>query len=1121
MISSKFHLQAIRRGFGTGTNFRRSALVTGAFLLVLVLALVQDAFAQGIGSISGYVRDTNGASVKGAAVTAEMSEQHIKRNGGTDADGFYNFVDLNPGHYTITIEAPGFQKQALTGVELTVSQNLRLDAQLKVGQVQTQVNVTSTVVLVDTTSNTLSGLIDDNRVVDLPLNGRNVMSLAGLLPGVTNVSAPEMMGDARLGPSMNVNGSLPNATVYTFDGAYFMNPSRNTGLNLPPPDAVAQFRMLTTNFAAEYGHSSGAQVEIVSKAGANKFHGAAWEFWRNSDMNAKNYFTTSVPFQNQNQFGGAIGGPIIKDKLFFFGSYQGLTDHYSVPPNAAFSPGMAERGGDFTADSVTLVDPVDPLTLLPYTDPVTHDPCVVSNVISTGCISTVATNFLKFVPLPPVATDTVGPLVTPAPSPFSVNTYNIRMDWNQSAKNLIFGHYYQDNTKNVAPEAGYDGGNIPGYVGASTTVGTYDGVVNDIYTFSPRIINRAAFAVLNSTTNLANTSTYSNASWGIDGVPDYPPSGSLVVIVGGDFVLDSGYPIIFKGVNYQASDDLSWIKGKHSLKFGYELLKLHFYQLYIGPTEATFDGSRSGDPMADFMMGALGDSPGFLGDFGVIVNDDYSAFNSFYAQDDFRVKPRLILNYGLRYEPFLQWTDGVGKLNTIVPGVQSTVDATAPPGVLFPGDKGISKGIAPANVSNFAPRVGFAWDVFGDGKTSVRGGFGLFYNSINANELAEQNPPYAGSFSNNDGNISNPFATTGTTAPPTTPTGKFGCSPIGTYPYYSCSLFPLPIDGMLGVSTKFRLPYYEEYDLSIQRQITSTIMLEVAYVGNHGYKIHGRVPFNPAIYETDPHTLAPPSASNENDRVVFEPGIFDTTNRIMKNFSHSDYNALEIQGSTRFGHGSTVLANYTWAKSLDMNSSINNNANIPDPFNLGQGFGPSDFDRRHSFVVSWLYNIPTHLSNHLANNLLGGWTVSAIQSVMSGLPITFFAGQDVALDGTGEQQYAELTGQAVKISHPNRTAEVHEFFNTGAFGLAAQGSYGNAGRGLLYGPAYADTDASVLKDFTLLEPLKLQFRAEAFNVFNQVNFSNPNSTFNGGGFGQIGSTFGNSRQLQLALKLHW
>src|SRR5665213_2065805 len=424
MVHSRFVFQSFSKGFRSRLNLRL-LLPKTAPLLVLLLAIVPMAFAQGTGNISGYVRDASGAALPDTTVTATMIEQSTTRTAQTDAQGFYNFIALPSGHYTITFEAKGFQRQVRSNIELTVSQNARADAQLTVGAVQSEVHVTSTVALVDTTSNTLSGLVDDRRVVDLPLNGRNIMSLASILPGVTNVSAPQTMADARSGPEMNVNGSLPNATVYTFDGAYFNNPSRNTGINFPPPDAIAQFRMLTSNFSAEYGHSSGAQVEVVSKAGTDSFHGAAWEFLRNDALNARDYFAPNVPTEKQNQFGVAVGGPIIKRKAFFFGSYQGLTDHGQATSVQALVPSAAERSGNFTGSGTPpLSDPKDPITGLPLTD-ANGNPCVAGNMIAPGCISPVAVNLLKYIPQ-----SASGTVTSLASSPILNNTGNIRVDWN-------------------------------------------------------------------------------------------------------------------------------------------------------------------------------------------------------------------------------------------------------------------------------------------------------------------------------------------------------------------------------------------------------------------------------------------------------------------------------------------------------------------------------------------------------------------------------------------------------------------------------------------------------------------------------------------------------------------
>jgi hypothetical protein len=448
----------------------------------------------------------------------------------------------------------------------------------------------------------------------------------------------------------------------------------------------------------------------------------------------------------------------------------------------------------------------------------------------------------------------------------------------------------------------------------------------------------------------------------------------------------------------------------------------------------------------------------------------------------------------------------------------------APLGILFPGD--LPRGLAKDDMNNFAPRIGFAWDVFGDGKTSVRGGYGIFFESINADSLAQENSPFAGFSNIFSGRIENPYGSLGLTAPPANTTGKFGCTKISTYPGYDCPLFPLPIGGVL-TDLSLRTPYIQSFNLSVQRQVTQTLMVEAAYAGKIGIKLPALRTYNPARYINSPLDGSPPSDQNINDRVLFEPGILSPNGFLLGNDFRSWYHSFQAQVTKRFSKGVSVLGSYTLAKSIDSSSTDNLGATVFNPFDLKQERGRSDWDRRHAVAVSWLWSPPIKFENGIANRALGGWTLTGIHTIQSGGPLTFIMGDDVALDGTFGDQLALLksgvTRDTIQLSHSDRSALVTRFFNTDAFvptNDVPRGIYGNAGRGLISGPAFNSTDFSIIKDFLFREPYKLQFRSEFFNAFNQVNFNNVSTTVTSGAFGRVrGASDG--RIIQFALKFLW
>src|SRR5215831_1210837 len=537
------------------------------------------------GTISGFVRDPSGAAVPGVNVTAKMVEQQITRTVQTNSEGYYTFVAMPPGDYEITFEITGFQKQVRSDVPLTVNENIRVDVSLVLGSVETEVTVAGVAPLVDTASPTLSGLVDDRRVVDLPLNGRNVIGLARILPGVLNVNAPQQLDDTRGGPEMDVNGGRPNMNVFTFNGGFFNNPSRNTGMNYPPPDAVQEVRVLTHNFAAEYGHNPGAQVVVVSKSGTNEVHGSAWEFLRNNDLNARNFFAPTVPVLKQNQFGAAAGAPVMKNKIFVFGSYQGLTVRQQAQTVQALVPTAAQRNGDFTSLRTPLIDPVDPVTQKPFTD-AGGRPCVAGNIIATGCISPVARKFLQFVPDSPTGT-----LVSLGSSPLDGHMFVTRGDWNQSSKHRVFGSFFYDHNTRSDP---FNGGNIPNYISQSFVQDTRQVVANDTYTFSPTLLNEATVSFLKTGSNQLQDKTIDPKDLGIN-MPQYLPGGAVTVDVASNFSIRSGFTTRFYNHNWQFKDSLNMIRGRHSFKFGYEMLHTQFRQVFIGSLGFSFNGKRSGD----------------------------------------------------------------------------------------------------------------------------------------------------------------------------------------------------------------------------------------------------------------------------------------------------------------------------------------------------------------------------------------------------------------------------------------------------------------------------------------------------------------------------------------------
>ncbi len=1122
--------------------FPLSALALSLSGFIVLQALAQDI----TGSIVGLVKDSNGAAVAGATVTIKDTDKNVVvRTVTTNSDGAYSAPLLLIGHYAVTIESPNFKRFTRSNIELNVNDRLTVDATLEVGQVTEVVQVESSALQVELQTATQSGLISSAEIRELPLNNRNYLQLLTLMPGVSSGASDQLyigvtnpFGQTNV-VSFAINGGRNSENSYTIDGADNIDRGSNlTLLNYPSVDAIAEVKVLRNHYSAEYGRNAAGQVNVVTKSGSSKFHGSAYEFFRNDVLNANPFLdnrdhprgidgdgkATRSPLR-YNNFGYTIGGPVWipkvynegKNKTFFFFSqeYRRVITYSNF---VASVPTAAERQGIFSS---------------PVCVAVSGGKCTQTAMQITN-INPVAAAYIKDIyskiSLPNAPGAGPNALNSSVGSVYNNRQDLVRIDHNFNEKFTVALRYLNDTIPTVEPGGLFTGNTLPGVATTETRSPGRSWLVRGTQTITPSLINEVGYAYsygaiisrnagLNQKANSPDINPTLPFATTLDRVPSISPGYTGV----------SGFgPYDDFNRNHNIYDNVTKILGKQTLKFG---VSAHFYQKTenAGGNNVgnfSFDTGNSSTRPAGTTAAQQGWANFLLGNVATFTQDsldftpDIRAKQiEFYFQDDFRVRPNLTLNLGLRYSLFRQPYDENGNLTNFDPTFYDPAKAfqIASNGNRVPGtgdplnglvlaDKNSRFGnkIAPENNKDFAPVFGFAWDPFKGGKTAVRGGYAISYDTtlfgiIEQNIFA--NPPLISSVSISNTRLDNP----GSVLP------NVSAAPL--------SLRGLPSDP--------HTPYVQQWSLDVQQEMAKGLILDFGYFGSKGTHLLGIVDLNllpPGLAYAS--GVAPGSITSNNTGALLNglrPYKGYVAINALENWFNSNYNSLQVSAEKRFGVSSLIRVAYTWSHNLTDNQSDRSNA-PQNPYDFKADYGPASLDRRQVLTVDYVYALPFFRKQEgIAGHLLGGWELSGITTYASGTPLTVATGS-VDPAGLGFLGPSASGPRPDVIADPNDNAP-HTFaqwFNTSAFANVPAGVTrpGNSGRGVVLGPGYGRWDMALSRDIKVHEDIKFQFRAEAFNIFNHTNPLGVNTSLTSTLYGRVTSTR-DPRLVQLGLKFYF